>query len=465
MKATLKLLALPFVRMPVGMSLLVLTYVAGMAAMVLLRSAEIVVGVGAAGWLVTMLSGMTLRTLQRPETRLLPGFHRHLATAGAVYALLLVVVPTGVAMALGGKYLLLTAAGLLLAASIGLATGLGSQLMLLVWLLLIGIGWVPDALLQSLATSLVTSPWVPLLFVLVAVAVLMQVLRPFWTLVDRPDDVSPMDASLDGRRSLTDADGAPRNRGPMAQRITAVFDILAQRTQARALTSWQRHPGTWSRLTLLRTVLLPRDGLTALLLRIGLVAAIAVVYFLAIRSARQWDAGYLGAYAVILGVARFAAVGQGMTRMRPNLADLYLTLAPSAPRDFQRTLADVLLWLVLTAVLSAVAYSGIIAILLHAPDAPHLLLATGITAVAAAFSALAAHLVGPESTLGRGIANLVILGGAVLAYALVYWLLGRFGLLVGAVLGLILTLPFGLGGWQAARREYLRRAPRFDVPL
>jgi hypothetical protein len=141
-----------------------------------------------------------------------------------------------------------------------------------------------------------------------------------------------------------------------------------------------------------------------------------------------------------------------------------MTLAPSTRAEFQATLADVMQWLIVVAVFSSVAYAGLVVLLLHVGDPAQLLLAASISSVAASLCALAAQLIGPESTFGRIVAQLLVLAGAIGAYALTYWLLGLFGLDWGSAASILLTLPFGIGTWLAARREYLGRAPRFDLP-
>ena len=232
-----------------------------------------------------------------------------------------------------------------------------------------------------------------------------------------------------------------------------------------ALARFRRRPTPLARLILIRTVLLPHDNAVAVALRLLMMAAIGALYFLATHASQRWQAGYVGAYAVILGIGRFNTVGQGMLRMRPNLADLYMTLAPLTRADFQATLARVLQWLIVVAVCSSVAYAGLIALLLHAGNPAQLLLAAAIGSVAAAPWALSAQLIGPESSFGRAVVQLIVMAGAIGAYALSYWLLGRCGLSWGGALATVLTLPFSLGMWQAAHREYLRRAPRFELPI
>lgn len=209
---------------------------------------------------------------------------------------------------------------------------------------------------------------------------------------------------------------------------------------------------------------MPHDNPQAIGLNLLLAIVIAVLYFSVTNAGHRLQAGYLGAYAVIFSMSRFAAVGRGMLQMRPNLADLYMTLAPDTHKAFQATLADTLLWLVGTAVFNCLAYAVLIA-LLHDAHPTQLLLATGITGTAAAFSALAVHLVGPESKGGRMLAQFALLAGAFGAYALVYWLIGRFGLTLGAIIGAVITLPFGIGGWREARKIYLQRTPVFEAPL
>jgi hypothetical protein len=465
MKATWKLLAMPARRMPVGAVLVALLYLGGLIGAVYAHEPAVLFATGMACWFWHLMAGFALRGLLRAETLLLPRFRAYLALAGAADVLLAVVVPTAVFVALAGpQHIALLASGLLLASVIGLATGLGMRAMMLLWLVFVAAGWMPR-LTDAVGHAALTSPWTPLALLLSAALLLSLALRPLLTIRDRGEDESPMQAIADGRKPAPGADGTPRARGFIGKRLNALFDGSAQRALAAALSRMQKNPTPSARMALVRAVLLPHDNPAAVGMRVVWVGLIAAVYFFATHAAQRWHAGYVGAYAVAIAIGRFGAVGQGMLRMRPNLADLYMTLAPATRRNFQATLADTLLWLVGVSIFNCLAYAALVAVLLHSHEPARLILAAGITGIGAAFGALSVHLIGPESPTGRGLMQIVLMAAAAGVYALVFWLLGRFGLAIGAAAALILTLPFGIGAWQAARREYLQRAPRFDAPV
>lgn len=465
MSAACKLLVLVFMRMWVAGALLVALYLGGLVMMVWLHAPSLILAAAAAGWLWHMMAGMTLRDLLRPETLLLPDFRRHLALAGVIDIALTIVLPVLLMLALGGaSHVLLTIAGMLLALAFGLAMGTGLRVTLVFWLVFVVAGWKPG-LSAMVARAALASAWTPWLLALLAVLLLRLTLRPLFVVADRRYDESPLDAMADGRKPVQAADGAPRRRGWLYAKMNWLADITAQRAMHAALARFRRRPSALARLNLIRSVLLPHDNAAAVALRLLLMAAVGAAYFLATHAGQRWQAGVVGGYAVILGIGRFSTIGQGMLRMRPNLADLYMTLAPNTRAEFQATLADVMQWLIVVAVFSSVAYAGLIVLLLHAGNPAQLLLAAGISSVAASLCALAAQLIGPESTFGRILAQLLVMAGAAGAYALTYWLLGLFGLDWGSAAAIVLTLPFGIGTWLAARREYLGRPPRFDVPI
>ncbi|HET8897294.1 MAG TPA: hypothetical protein VFN09_00730 [Rhodanobacteraceae bacterium] len=465
MKATWQLLSAPARRMPVGTALVGLLYLAGFVLAAWLHIAPPLGITVAACWLWHILAGVTGRSLLRPETLLLPRFRWQLALVGLVDGLLTVVLPLAAFVALiGPAHLLLIFSGLALAAVLGLASGLGLRAVFVFWVVALIAGWMPQ-FSTALAMAALHSPLTPILLLLAAGLLLNMALRPLLTLRDRAEDESPMQAIADGRKPLAAADGTPQQRGFVGKRLSSLFDSIAQQALARALTRFRRQPSGGARRQLLRTLLLPHDNPSTVVIRLVWVALVAALYFFATHATQRWHAGYVGAWAVVLGITRFSAVGQGMVRMRPNLADLYLTLAPQRKADFQRDMADVLLWLVGVALFNCVAYAALAGVLLHEHDFPRLLLAALIAGIGGAFGALAAHLVGPESTTGRGLVQIFVMAATAGVYALVYWLLGRFGLWIGGAASLALTLPFGIGAWQAARTEYLKRDPRFDVPL
>jgi hypothetical protein len=465
MKASLQLLGLPARRMPLGCALVALMYAGSIAGMFGLHSPVLIVLVGMAGFFWHILAGFTLGAVLRPETLMLPRFRRHFALAAAIDGLLTIIVPVVLLAVVGSAaHVLLAGALLLFVMATGIAIGFGLRITLLIWVGILAAGWMP-AFTEAVMRAALHSPLTPLLLVLVAMLLLVFALRPRLIASDREIPVSPLEAVGTQRNASTGADGTPRRRGIISKQLVPLLDRSAQRALEAALQRFRRHPGAAARINLVRAVLLPHDNPLAVGLNLLVLASVATIYFFATHAAGRWNAGYVGAYAVIISISRFAAVGNGMRRMRPNLTDLYFSLAPKTRSEFQATLADALLWLVGVAVFNCLAFTLLIVVLLHAQEPARLLLASGISAIGCAFGALGMHLVGPESPSTRSILHLVMAAIAAGSNALVYWLLGRFGLEWGAAAGMVLMLPFGLGAWLGARRDYLQRTPRFDAPL
>jgi hypothetical protein len=233
----------------------------------------------------------------------------------------------------------------------------------------------------------------------------------------------------------------------------------------QALARYRRRPSWRLRMVLVRRLLLPHDNPQAIVLRLLLVAVVVSFYVVAVMHRQRFNGAVVGAYAILLCMSRFPQLGRGMLRMRPNLADLYLTLAPTTRADYQKTLVDALQVLVPISTLSALVYTALGIVLVHAAEPLRMLLDAAIVAAPASMVALAVHLIGPEARLGRSLVNIMLALGAMAAYWGGYWLLGALGYAVGSVLLALLVGSFGLAVWRAARREYLGRPPCFDAPL
>lgn len=470
MRAVWQLWLQPCRQLLVGALLLQLTW---LVAAVLLACAP-AVGVGVAGaaaplfgfgaWFWFTLLGLCLRGLCRPESFLLPGFRRRLAAMGALQVAQWALLPTLAALLLGVPHALLGGAGILLMAAIGLAASSARYVNLLVWCLFVLAGWQPG-LARQIGNALVTSPWtVPLALLLTALITRLS-LHAMLRIDDQEPHASPLENTQLGRSRTRSLDGTPARRGKLAKRIAAIFDNTSQRAMEQALARYRAKP-TWRlRMVLVRRLLLPHDNPQAIALRLVLVAAIVAFYVGAVMHRQHFNAVAVGAYAILLGLTRFPQLGRGMRQMRPNLADLYLTLAPTTRADYQQTLLDALVVLVPITVLSTVAYTGLGIVLTHAAEPVRMLVDAAIVSVGASLTALAVHLIGPEGSFGRGVVDLVVTLGGMAVYWGGYWLLGALGLAFGSAALLLVTLGFGLGVWTSARREYLRRPPSFDAPL
>ena len=425
-------------------------------------AAALLFGFGAWFWF-TML-GLCLRGLCRPESFLLPGFRRRLDWVGALEIAQWALLPMLAALLLGAPHAVLGGAAILLLAAIGLAASSARYINLLVWGLFVLAGWRPG-LASQVGRALVASPWAVPLALLLAVLIASLGLRAMLRIEDRETDSSPLENAQLGRSRGRGMDGTPVRRGKLGKRIGAIFDGTSQRAMEQALARYRRKP-TWRlRMVLVRRLLLPHDNPQAIALRLLLVAAIVTFYVVAVMHRQRFNAVTVGAYAILLGLSRFPQLGRGMRQMRPNLADLYLTLAPPTRADYQQTLLDALAILVPITVLSTLAYTGLGIVLTHAAEPVRMLLDAAIVSVGASLTALAVHLIGPEGSFGRGVVDLVVTFGGMAVYWGGYWLLGALGLAFGSAALLLVTLGFGLGVWTSARREYLRRPPCFDAPL
>ena len=414
-----------------------------------------------AGWFWHIGQGQMLADLCQGETALLPHFRRRLGQYGLIDAAVWLVPPLLLIGSFNLRYALLADSGLLLLAVLGMATGTGRRAALAMWAIFILVGWKPELAAQWGRQAL-ASPFTPLLLGAAAAMLLTFVLRPLLRVTDPETDTSPLGSIGASSNAQT---LAPQRRSWVVRQVTNIFDVTSQRALDRAVIRFRRSPERINRLRLVRSLLLPHDNLTAQALRLVLVAGTAALYFVVIRYRQQFSAAAIGAYAIVLTMARFPQLGRGMQRMQPNLADLYLTLAPPTRADYQRTLSSALLILVPTSLVSALAYASLGALLVNAPEPARMLLTAAIVAGSASMVGLAIHLIGPRSGFGRSVAQMTVVLGAMLAYWGGYALLGAVGVMKGSTLLAALSGSFGLAVWQYAQREYQRRDPVFEIPL
>jgi hypothetical protein len=466
MRAVLQLWLLPCRQMPLLGVLAHLLWLAALACLLWIRPHADGAAFGAAllamgSWFWHMGLGTALRGACQAENFLLPAFRRRLAWLGWADGVVWVGVPAALALAFGVPHAMLGAGLLVLAAAMGFAMAVERWISLLFWPLLVLGGWMP-ALAAEILHGALRSPLTLPLLLLVALLLVRLALPPMLRITDRLPDASPLEGLSLGRGSAPDA--APR-RSALGRRLESWFDVLAQRAMERALAGYRERPSPARRLTLVRRLLLPHDNAAAIALRLTIMAAFATLYLVIALHRPRFDATVVGAYAVLLALARFPQIGRGMQRMRPNLADLYLTLAPATRAAYQQMLADALLVLVPIGTFTALAYTALGIALTHATRPGLMLLVTLVVATSGGLVALAVHLIGPQGTVGRQLANAVVLIGTMAAYWGGAWLVDALGYLFGGGLLALVTLGFGLGVWFAAQREYQHREPCFDTPL
>jgi len=411
-----------------------------------------------------LAQGQTLRGLCQSENFLLPQFRQLLLFVGLLDATQWAVLPVLLHVVLGQHdHALLFFAGMLGVSAFGLSMGCGRRVGLLTWVVAIAAGWKPHIAVEVVRVALASSLTAPLLLLLIGWLLLIT-LRPLLRISDNETEVSPLE-SLNLSSTNLPVNGAPQPRGAIGKHVAGWFEVISQWALDSTLVRYHRQPGPRQRQALVRRLLLPHDNLLAVVLRLLLVAAIPVVYFFAIQHRQHFDAAVVGAYALLLSLSRFPQLGRGMLRMRPNLADLYLTLAPRTYADFQKTIADALLLLVPISVLTTLAYTLLGIALVHAIEPYRMLLTALIITLASSPVALAIHLIGPEANFGRALVNMALVIGAIISYWCAYWVIGALGYAIGGGLTALLTLSFSISVWLAAQREYQRRLPSFDAPL
>lgn len=418
---------------------------------------------GTGTWLWHIGQGQGLRTVCVPESFLLPRFRRRLLEYGAVDLLLWVAVPLGLIACGSSSHLPLIGSSLLLTASLGITMGCHPRASMLLWPVFILFGWMPR-LVMTLAKEAIHSPLMPWLLLAVAMLLLRLSLAPLQRIGDRETDTSPLESTSLGRIARR-TPGEQRRSGFIGKRITALYDYAAQRAMQRALRAYRKHPSRVRRIVLVRRLLLPHDNFEAMLLRITLVAVLVCLYFLALMHREHFQPAVVGGYAIMLSISRFPQLNIGMVRMRPNMADLYLTLAPGTRAEYQKTIADALLVLVPITMATALIYTSLGAILVHAPDPWHMLFVAAVVSAGASPAALALHLIGPEGATGRTVANAIVVFGVMAVYWGGYWLVGMAGYLIGGGTLALVAIGFGASVWFAAQREYQTRVPRFDAPM
>lgn len=419
---------------------------------------------GMATWFWHMGQGYGLRGVCVPESFLLPQFRRRLLEYGVIDVVTWVLLPTAFAMLLHVSHLALVATGLLFIAAIGLMMGCNRRTGMYLWPVFILFGWMPS-LFMEIVKAAFNSPLTPLLLLATTALILKFSITPLLRIEDRETDASPLESTSLGRMQTRSAPGEPRRTGAFGKRIAALYDHASQRAMNRALDAYKRHPTLTRRMVLVRRLLLPHDNPEAIALRIALVAIIVGFYFFVVMHRQHFNPVAIGAYAIMLSVSRFPQLSAGMVRMRPNMADLYLTLAPETRTEYQKTVSDALLVLVPISVLTALVYTALGATLAHVADPWHMLFVAAIVSAASSLAALAIHLIGPEGTTGRTIVNFVVIFGVMGVYWGGYWLVDVAGYVMGGGVLALVTFGFGFGAWFAAQREYQRRPPRFDAPI
>ena len=466
MRAIAQLWLLPSRQMPLLGVVAHLLWLAALLCLVWIRphadGAALGAGLLAMGsWFWHLGLATTLRSACQPETFMLPAFRRRLAAFGLLDAVTWVGLPTLLALALGVPHVPLGGALLLLAAAMGFAMGVERWVSLLFWPLLVLAGWMPG-LVGAIVQNALHSPLTLPLLLLLAMLLLRLALHPMLRVADRPPDTSPLEGLTLGRNAT--ADTAAR-RSALGRRFEGWFDAIAQQAMERALARYRERPSAARRRTLVRRLLLPHDNAAAIVLRIAIMAVFATLYVVVALHRKHLNTTVVGAYAVLIALARFPQIGRGMQRMRPNLADLYLTLAPGTRTEYQQALADALLVLVPVGTVTALAYTVLGIVLTHAAQPGLMLLVTLVVATGGGLVALAVHLIGPQNAVGRQLVNAAVLMGTMAMYWAGVWLVDALGYAVGGGLLALLTLGFGLGTWFAAQREYQRREPCFDAPL
>ena len=466
----LRLLQLAFARSRVVSALIAIVFFGGWLFWAWRQQpADLLVGAGIAWLLMGWTVGSALRSLLRPETLLLPRLREALLAAAGVLIGLGIVLPSAAILPATSVFVsVLAASGLLLVMALAVVTGLGYRVtFLLIWPWIIVNSWYPTLSAQA-AQAAVSTWFTPLVLVLSAILALALGLRPLLITRDRDDDQSPMQAmtqGIRGARGSISAGGQTQRRGLIARRLQPLHDAGADYAFRRALKRFRARASAGRRMRTIRTVLLPYDNALGMALNAGALAVFVTLFLWINPDTKNWQAGLVGFYAVILGMSRINAVAVAMAQMRPSLAELYMTLAPTSTRAFQATIADALRWLVVVATVQALIYGALIAGLLHAAEPARLLLAIAIAGAGSAGASLGVALIAGQTKTARLAIRLGMTVVAALVYGLVYGLLGVCGIGLGGLVSAAVVGVAALIVWRDTRELFMRRSPRFDAPM
>ncbi|WP_298194698.1 hypothetical protein [Metallibacterium sp.] len=411
-------------------------------------------------WFAWLLAGVTLKGLARKETMLLPDFHRALAGAAALWALLFWLLPcalTSLHWGLPVGWLALAVGALAIAWAV--LTTSGSRSGFLIWVLIIGARFIPQPFWLSIEPAL-HNPLLPLAALLLAALMLRMTWQRLFPIGDPPLPDSPLLASEPMRRGNNTTSNVPR--GKLMQRLNGWSEHGASALLQREAARYHATSTPGRQRAMLRALLLPHEQPRGWLVRWLLWGAFVAVYALALGHSAQ--IGMIAGYATFFAMSGLNVVGTGMPRLQPSLVELYFTLAPDTRAAFKAQLVDSFLGVLPGAILSAFVFTGLAALLIAPHALVSILATTAILAPPLALATLALYLSLPFNVILRSVVTGITIFGQMGTIWLGYALLERFGPLWGGAPVLVITWSFAIGAWSAARKHWIDSPLSFDPP-
>lgn len=355
------LLWLPVRRYPLAAIFMGLLIVGGWSLLAFVSNPKIVYGsLGAHAYalmFVGMLSAMVWTSVCRPESQMLPGFRRALATVWSLYGLFLVLLPAAVVHAYVQNGVL-TGCALTMLLATSIATGGGVKWAALVWLAPMLLGIWPD-FAKEIWLALTTSALAPLLLVAVAAVVLRVVWRRLMRVSDGAPTLSPADINASDLSAAADA-ARIKQAGGLALWLQKVQHQLSALAFDGALKALQRGRADADRRAL-RMVLLPNAhwrGMafeaTVTVIGIGLL-----VLLIGLQRGGPPPIGLAASYIGMLTALRYQQLHRASLMLRPSLVDVYLAAAPQSQLAFTKAIADALRG----SLLPALVFAGLLLLL------------------------------------------------------------------------------------------------------
>ncbi len=426
---------------------------------------------GIPAFFMMMVFGPALRLLARPESRLLPGFGKSLAAAGAFWGIVLWGVPAVLAALFFPPAAVLSFAGL--------------GFLLLVWGLLVtawplprggflivlgfvAYGFLPPsgrALLLALALSPATG-----LGALVLSAVLLRLLaRRLFAPSDPPEVSAPLSAAgmMGGRPSgarLADARGARPSR--FMQRLDGWITAPNTRRLERRLEEIRAGVTPRRRVRVVRLLLMPSENPRGWLVRLAFFL-LFFVYLIPVldRSSPVKGFGFfLYGYVVLAGCGALSLVPFARERMKRHLAELYLTLGVEDTAGFKAVVADAHLGLLPGVILLTLTLTGVVSLVLAPARLPVVLATAAVVVPSLALFLLAVTLHVPARPIPRVLFGLILSTVSFFALPLALGLVGLLGVAAGLSVLAVLGASVGFGTWRASRRAWIEIPPDFDAP-
>jgi hypothetical protein len=429
--------------------------------------------VGILGSMFLSLLGQGLRSIARPETRLLPHLGRNLAAAGSLWFTFLWLVPLVLAGIFGlFSPTLLVAVGGLTALLFVWALFVNAwpfpRGMLPVVLAFFGLPLLPPPFRRVLLAAALSAP-VGAAALVLAGALLVKLARHLFAPADTPEALAPLSAIGMGslranpRRATAQSARPSRLRSRVEAWVTAPVGARLE----KRLALLRARPDHRHRVRAVRLLLMPAENPRGWLVRLVTLAFFLGLYALAFLSGGPRPGSFhtlLFGYIVLAGFSSMSVIPFARERTRRHLAELYLTLGLETPQDFRAVVADAYLG-ILTGVVVVTLSLLVLAAVLLSPTRILTIFLTGLVVLPPlALFLLAAVLHMPERTLPRVLLGIPLFGLTFLALPIALVVMRDLGVTTGALVTGVTGAIVAAGTWRASRRLWIESPLDFGAP-